>query len=211
MKRVSGACPYRPRGPLSITGRVTKRATRVVLAGTAATFAAALAGAPAVAADDLPFSRGTWTLEATGSYIDPIRFSDAEFGVGTIAAGYYFADAVAITAELNGYGVHQFGEDSAGGGFGMGFRWHFARVDRLTLFADAVGGVNQFTVRTPPFGTHFNYTGKLGGGVTVRLADDFHLVGGARYFHLSNGNLHGRDENPSYDGVQFYGGLMWAF
>jgi hypothetical protein len=44
-----------------------------------------------------------------------------------------------------------------------------------------------------------------------RLADDTYLLGGARYFHLSNAKAHGSEKNPSYDGVEYYVGLMFAF
>lgn len=163
------------------------------------------------AGDDLPFPKDTWTVEASGGYVGPIRFSDAGFTTASVGANYYFGDGVALGAALDGYAVQQFGEDSAGGGLSLGSRWHALRFQRVTLFGDAIGGVNEFTVRTPPFGTHFNYTAKVGVGLTVRLTDRFHLIGGARYFHLSNGTLHGRDENPSYDGVQGYGGALWTF
>jgi hypothetical protein len=63
----------------------------------------------------------------------------------------------------------------------------------------------------PEFGTHFNFTAKGGAGATWRLTDSLHLIGGARYFHLSNGNLHGRDQNPSHDGVQYWAGVMVTF
>ena len=50
-----------------------------------------------------------------------------------------------------------------------------------------------------------------GPGLTYRLDDNTYLMGGARYFHVSNGNQFGRINNPSYDGVQYYVGVMFAF
>jgi hypothetical protein len=44
-----------------------------------------------------------------------------------------------------------------------------------------------------------------------RIDDSMYLMGGARYFHLSNAQQHGREKNPSYDGVEFYVGMLFAF
>jgi hypothetical protein len=48
-------------------------------------------------------------------------------------------------------------------------------------------------------------------GASLRLKDNLFLLGGARYFHLSNGDIHGRDQNPSFDGVQYWLGMMVTF
>jgi len=63
----------------------------------------------------------------------------------------------------------------------------------------------------PTFGTTYNFTARVGPGVSYRISDDVFLLGGARYFHLSNGNQHGRIKNPSYDGIEWYVGLMFTF
>ena len=44
-----------------------------------------------------------------------------------------------------------------------------------------------------------------------RILAVLHLIGGARFFHLSNANLHGRENNPSQDGIQYFVGLLWTF
>jgi hypothetical protein len=51
----------------------------------------------------------------------------------------------------------------------------------------------------------------LGLGATVPIADKLDFIGGVRFFHLSNANMHGRDENPAINGVQGYVGLMWRW
>ncbi len=169
-----------------------------------------LIAAPALAAET--FDKGTWSLELTGSYTHPIRFSENKFYNATAGVGYYFADDVSITAELQGYYTEQpSGDNTVLGGGGLLLRWHALRADRFTLFLDAGGSATMAESEVPDFGTHFNWTGKVGAGATWQLADDLHLIAGVRYFHLSNGNLHGRDQNPSYDGVQYWGGLMWTW
>jgi hypothetical protein len=166
--------------------------------------------APLIDAGGDSFRKGTWAVEAEGAYIQPIRFSEDKFYQANAAVSYYFSDDASIGVEAAGYFVDQPTEDTAilGGGFLL--RWHFLQAPRYTLFVDAGVGVSIAEEEVPEFGTHFNYTGKGGVGATLQLRDDLHLIGGARFFHLSNGNLHGRDENPSQDGVQYYVGLMFT-
>ena len=35
-------------------------------------------------------------------------------------------------------------------------------------------------------------------------------MAGARYAHLSNANQHGREKNPSFDGVEYYVGVLFT-
>lgn len=156
------------------------------------------------------FRKGTWTLETEGAYIQPIRFSEDKFYQGNVAFGYYFGDDVALNAEVAGYFVDQPKDDAAILGGGLLLRWHFLQAERYTLFVDGGVGVTIADTPVPEFGTHFNYTGKGGVGATIQLREDLHLIGGARFFHLSNANLHGRDQNPSQDGVQYYLGVVFT-
>jgi hypothetical protein len=172
-----------------------------------------LAGAVAHAAPLIDFGgetfrEGTRTFEVEGAYIHPIRFSEDKFYNGNLALGYYFADDVSIGAEVSGYFVDQPTDDTAILGGGVLLRWHFLQAERYTLFVDGGFGVSIAEAAVPEGGTHFNYTPKGGVGATLRLRDDLHFIGGARFFHLSNANLHGRDQNPSQDGIQYYVGFV---
>ena len=156
------------------------------------------------------FRKGMWAAEAEGAFIQPIRFSDDKLYQANFAATYYFADDVSIGAEFAGYFGDQPNDDTGLGGAGLLLRWHFLQAETFTLFLDGGFGVSLAEAAFPEGGTHFNYTPKGGIGATIRLRDDLHLIGGTRFFHLSNANLHGRDQNPSYDGVQYYLGLMFT-
>lgn len=157
------------------------------------------------------FRKGTRAIGFDASYTHPIRFSEDKFYAANLAAGYYFGDAVALNAELAGYFVDQPSDDTAILGAGLLLRWHFLTAERYSLFVDGGVGFSIAEAEVPEFGTHFNYTPKGGVGATVQLRDGLHLVGGVRFFHLSNGNLHGRDQNPSQDGAQYYLGLVFTF
>src|SRR3954466_3808331 len=141
------------------------------------------------AADDQPpaFPKGLWTLELSASYADPIRFSEDRFAFGTVGANYYLFDNLSLGVHLSGYGVDQPRDDGYGVGVEAFGRWHFLTLDRFTLYIDGGGGRAYFDPETPEFGTHWNYTAKVGGGFTYRLVDNAYLMGGARYFHVSNG------------------------
>jgi hypothetical protein len=175
----------------------------------------ALVTAPARGAegdhDSAAFPRGLWTLELSGSYADPIRFSEDELIVGTVGANYYLFDNLSLGLHLSGYAVDQPNDDGYGVGLEAWARWHLLQFDRFTVYADGGGGRAYFDPETPEGGTHWNYTAKVGGGVSYQINDDVYLMGGARYFHVSNGNQFERINNPSYDSVQYYVGLMFQF
>ena len=167
--------------------------------------------APAVGEWGSAFPQGTKVFQLTAEYIHPIRFAEDKFYGGSASGHYYFAHEVSIGVEVQGYAVDQVTDDTVLAGAGLVLRWHFFADDDFSLFADAVGGVSLAEAEVPEGGTHFNYVPKIGGGATFKLRDDVHLIGGVRFFHLSNGNLHGRDENPSQDGVQYFFGVVWTF
>jgi hypothetical protein len=156
------------------------------------------------------FRKGTRAVEVDAAYIYPLRFSEDEFYQGALSASYYIADDVAVGVEVSGYFVDQPDDDTAALGGGLLLRWHFLQADRYTLFVDGGFGVSIADAEVPEGGTHFNYTPKGGGGATFRLGEDVHLVGGLRFFHQSNANIHGRERNPSFDGAQYYVGVVFT-
>ena len=165
-------------------------------------------------ADDNPFSQGTWNFSLSGAFNTPIRFSQARLYSVTAAAGKYLFDNLSLSGEVQGYYAEQPGQtDVLIGGIGILARTHFWRDDKWSLFVDGGGGVTFADDPFPTYpyeGTHFNFTGKVGLGATYRLQDHEFLTGGVRYFHLSNGQIHGKDQNPSYDSIQLWFGLMWT-
>ena len=183
----------------------------VVFAALVAAFPAGVSAAPVFGDWGSAFPRGTRAFQATAEYIHPIRFAEDKFYGGSVSGHYYFADEASIGVELQGYAVDQVSDDTALAGAALVLRWHFLAEENFSLFIDGVGGVGLAEAEVPEGGTHFNYMPKIGGGATVKLRDDLHFIGGVRFFHLSNGNLHGRDENPSQDGVQYSAGVLFAF
>lgn len=169
------------------------------------------AAVPLVGEKASAFPKGTRAFEVDAAYVHPIRFSDDKFYGTNVAASYYFGDEVSIGLDVQGYFADQPRDDTGVAGLGGLLRWHFLADGHYTLFADAALGGSFAEAAVPEFGTHFNWTVRGGVGATIKLRDDLHLVGGSRFMHLSNGNLHGRDQNPSFDGLQFYAGVMFTF
>ena len=172
---------------------------------------APLSAAPLFGEKGSAFPEGTRAFEAGTAYIHPIRFSEDKFYGGSAAAHYYFGDEVSLGVELQGYAVDQVADDTALAAASLVLRWHFYAHDNFSLFVDGAGGVSLAEAEVPVGGSHFNYVPKLGGGATLKLRDNLHLIAAVRFLHLSNGNLHGLDENPSQDGVQYFAGVLFTF
>ena len=188
-----------------------RRLTGIVLCVAAAASPVAVAAGPLFGEPGEDFREGTWAWEAGVSYIHPIRFSESKFYNAHAAASYYFGNDVALGGFVEGYYADQVYEDTAIVGAGVQFRWHFLEAEKFSLFFDGGIGFTLAEEEVPEGGTHFNYTPRGGGGVTVELDEGVHLIGAVRFWHISNGNLYGRDENPSQDGVQYYVGVMFTF
>ena len=169
------------------------------------------ATAPTPAPTPQPFDKGTWSLELAGSYITHIRWSEDYFTTGSARFSYYVAKNLAFTFGLSGYLIDQPSEDATGGAFDLGGRLHLLSFDGITIYFDGGGSRIFSDTAVPEFGTTYNYIGRVGGGATIHLFDNVHLVLGARYFHLSNGDIHGRVKNPSFDGIESYAGLLFTF
>ena len=165
-----------------------------------------------------PFAKGTWALQFTGSYISgsdaSLTDSLGEGGSGNVGVGYFLFKNVGVYGELVGYGFDKkdwTGDDAWGGGLNMLLRWHFLSFDRWSIYADGGGGIIEFEDEFPSGGTHFNFTGRVGLGASIRLAHNLHLIGGARYLHISNAAIHGVERNPGFDSMEYYTGLMFTF
>lgn len=158
-----------------------------------------------------PFAAGTKTLQFEGSYIAPIRYSDDDLATGSIGVGYYLFDNHSVTLLAQGFHVNQEpGESACGGDLFVLGRSHLFTRDRFSLFIDG-GGYSWANNAVPLGGTTYNFMARIGGGVAYRIEDNCYLTAGARYFHLSNGQQHGRERNPAYDGVEYYVGMLFTF
>ena len=165
---------------------------------------------PALAGESAPaFPKGTFSLQAYGTVAGGI---DAEeiFDSAAFGASYYVFDNFSLGLEASGYRFTQSpGSDGWMYGVAGVLRHHLIQFDRTTLFADVTFGPAEANDRVPAGGTYFNFTTRTGIGATYQLQDNLYLIGGVRYFHLSNARIEGPERNPSVNGVEGYVGLMW--
>ena len=157
------------------------------------------------------FEKGTWTATAYGSYVKSFTGEEAKMGSGQIGGGYYLLDNFSINAELGGFYNSQWGPDARITEGDLLLRHHLFHSGRFSLFIDGVAGISYADHRTPAIGTYYNYILEFGVGSTFQLYENVHLIGGVRYFHLSNAYLEGPDRNPSINATQGYVGLLFKF
>ena len=164
------------------------------------------------AGNEPPFAKGTWSLQLTGSYYTTVSGSDVTLGYGTVSVGYYYADTWAVDLSVSGYALEE--DDQSEGvaaSLGLNLRKHFLVRDPFSVYIDGGVGIIRADGEFPAGGTNTNFTLQGGLGATWRLTESMHVVGGARWFHISNARRHGEDGNASTDGVAVYGGLMWTW
>ena len=203
-------------------GRIPVNRTAVLLVSlltgiltTQAASAQAITGEAAAAAASTMFPKGTWTLDLYASY--SASFAKGESVTSGVAgASYYFAERHAVRAELVGHFLDNDGrdpdaDDALAPGVNLGLRWHFLERDRFTLFIEGIAGMFYGGRNFPRRGTHFNFNQQFGLGATYRIDENVHLLGGARYMHISNARVHGEDENPSFDGLGGFVGVLFTF
>jgi len=157
------------------------------------------------------FPKGTASLTTYGAFTRNFTGPRTVTGSGTIGVGYYVWDNVSLNAEFSGFHNDQAGPDANIYALNALLRQHLFHRGRFSLFVDVGGAVSIADARTPPNGTYYNYMEETGVGGTLQLKDDLHLIGGIRYYHLSNARLEGPTHNPSINGLQGYVGLMLRF
>lgn len=187
----------------------------ILLAATAAT--AAEQDASNTTPPATMFPKDMWTLELTTSYFHAI-VDDEDIYNGVVAGGYYFDDKHAVRVEMLGYKMdleddNNTGDadDSTAFGLNLGLRYHFFEYQRLSVFIDGIVGAFYGSRNFPEFGTHFNFNEQLGLGATFRIDDNAHLIGGCRFIHISNARIRGADENPGFDGLGGYFGVVFTY
>jgi hypothetical protein len=161
-----------------------------------------------------PFREGSWVAMTYGSGIfgncdDNVHMYNAHLGVG-----YYFANNLSFNLQSSGYygaKLSTVGTPNEGSFYGGSIegllRYHAAHYGTWSVFVEAGSGISQMSRSVPTGGTHFNFVLTAGVGLTKRLDEDIYLIGGCRWFHLSNGSFF-NDPNPGLDAKMFYGGLL---
>jgi hypothetical protein len=129
---------------------------------------------------------------------------------------YFIAKDVELFGELGAWQYSQQGKDSTAFNLSGVIRWHFYDEGKWTMFIDLGIGVMAATDPVPRVGgsegTKFNFTPRLGGGVTRQITDDgVRLELCLRWAHTSNARISGANDNPGRDSMMLYAGLIFPF
>lgn len=97
-------------------------------------------------------------------------------------------------------------ETTYGTGFQpVNFKFMFFAKNRLKPYAQVGAGILVTNKAVPvPRSTLFQLTGEFGGGLMYLLNKKRAVSLGYKYFHISNGNINGKINNPGFNANVFY-------
>lgn len=125
------------------------------------------------------------------------------------SASWFFMENVSMDFGVSGDAILQPGLDAGGGGASLMFRWHFLARESWSVYADAGCGLLFTNEPVPSDGGKVNFTPRVGVGGTYAIHASMRLMGGVRWYHISNANT--SESNPSRDSIQLYGGISLPF
>jgi hypothetical protein len=161
-----------------------------------------------------PFRARSWHLEvAAGAAGEAWNYNTSReelYGV-EVAMTYGVRDGLVVRSAWPLCYVSQRGVDGLLLGATIGLRARASRLGRGALFAGIDLGVSQADTFVPPRGTRFNYLVLGGGGATVRIGPNLHLLASLRWIHVSNNGVAGRSRNPDIEAIGAQGGVLVAF
>ncbi len=152
-----------------------------------------------------------WDVEVLGTGLADVTHRHVAMGGVTVGVGYYVLQNLAIQLDVSGYGFNEGHVNGPAAGVTIGLRHHVLSVGKSSIFFDISFGEIWADHDLPVHGTHRNNTFEFGVGVSYPIGDNVYLIGGPRFFHLSNANDGGSDRNPSINAVQGVLGVMWKF
>jgi hypothetical protein len=174
----------------------------------------ALAVPAHAAAPEGPVVSGRWTWQAYGSASIGDQAGEVYRAHVGAARGFHHGLSFGIEAVVGGFNGNDIhgkeGSSGVVGGFDVLWRWHFRAGERWTAFADVGAGALWFEDEYPAYnGTSFNFDPQAGMGLTRRIGERAHLIFGARWHHVSNGDLYGKEDNRGVDAALPYLGVVW--
>jgi hypothetical protein len=87
----------------------------------------------------------------------------------------------------------------------VNFKFIFLAKNRLKPYAQTGAGILVAKKAVPvPRSTLFQLTGDFGGGLMYMLSENRAVNFGYKYFHISNGNINGKINNPGFNANVFY-------
>jgi hypothetical protein len=153
-------------------------------------------------------SQGSWQFNAVVGGLSNLGSSSG--GQFRIEFEHFLVDRFSLVMDLELSGVSQRNAPSAAVvGAGLLLRWHFLAGCDWTVYADAGCGLAYASSDLPPGTNRIKFSPQLGVGFTLALDEAIRLIGGVRWYHLSNARL--GDTNDGFDAGMVYLGLSIGF
>lgn len=153
-------------------------------------------------------SQGSWQFNAVAGGLSNLGSSSG--GQFRIEFEHFLVDRFSLVMDLELSGVSQRDAPSAAVvGGGLLLRWHFLAGCDWTVYADAGCGIAYASTDLPPGTNRIKFSPQLGVGFTLALDEAIRLIGGVRWYHLSNARL--GDTNDGFDAGMVYLGLSIGF
>lgn len=111
--------------------------------------------------------------------------------------------------EINVWQYFESGYRSTGVGIRPTVKYYLWRTATYRIFFEIKGGVIYMSRPFPDGGSNFNFTLTGSAGSDLRLTDRMKIALAFRYSHMSNWDLWGADNNPTWDGLGGAAGLIW--
>ena len=150
-----------------------------------------------------------WNMEVSASYNAPVFYDENVFHHLSIGIVQRSEHRLSMGVFVEGYQtLQEFGGAAFLAGSGVILRYDLIKGERYGVFTDLAGSATHAQRPVPEFGTRFNWTGRTGAGGSWKVREGLVILAGVRFFHLSNGSLHGIRKNPGANGSQYWLGIM---
>lgn len=164
---------------------------------------------PAAPRSDRPYAtQGSvaWWFEAGGG----ANFDHGWMALGGVGVEWYPVDGFAVGIRGDGIGVGLEGTPAtAGGGASLLLRWHVLLREEWSIYVEGGCGLAYFSSPVPRGAARLNFTPEAGVGLTIALSDHTRLLGGVRWYHISNAQT--AQSNPGVDMLEIYVGAAFTF
>lgn len=148
-----------------------------------------------------------WTV--IGTYATDL--DNNTIGMVSVGLSFFIMDNLSLDGAIEGLYTDQNGPNAGGGGFSLLFRWHLLHNDSNSWTAYFEGGAGMMFSSNdiPAGGTSYNFTPRIGGGMSFDVGNDTRLMVGMGWLHISNANT--SRNNPGQDNLQLYIGLSFPY
>jgi hypothetical protein len=159
----------------------------------------------------LSSATATAKITAKGSYIVIGEYKSLVYYSSFLTAldigrEYSFSEKISFSGEASLYKFWENDYSSIGLGIRPAMEFNLFRGKGQTFFAEVKGGFMFMLPEYPSNAVNFTFQCGLGSDITVGCK---HIIRtGIRYSHLSNGRVMEQVNNPSWDGVGVYVGMV---